>query len=389
MKAEQNKRETFVQITHNSFANQSRIFRETQSAAKSSLFGSIVLLGLRKDDRQVNNGFDTLPKSIVSLFEINLVLRRAKYLRMILRPFYYMEWVFRSWYLLKSKSVRVIAGHGITTLPIAIFLKLATGSKLLYDAHELETEQAGLNRYSKIIYKIVEFFGIRFVDHTLVVAPGIASWYEKRYRLCNIQVVRNFPLKSAQASISQSLKERLGISQSSTLSVYIGKFTPFRSIQEILDAYTKTRPDNHVVFIGHGPLESLIHTYQAAHPTIHFLESLEQSTLLSLLPSADFSLCLIQDVSLSYRYSLPNKLFESLAAGVPVLGSNLPEIETIIKTSNAGWLVEPTATAISEFVSRITKPEIEEKRQNAAATASELCWENEETCYLDQLKLLI
>ena len=63
--------------------------------------------------------------------------------------------------------------------------------------------------------------------------------------------------------------------------------------------------------------------------------------LLEAIALADVGLALIQPVCLSYRMSLPNKLFEYVAAGVPVLGSDLPAIGPLISEHGIGLLAQP------------------------------------------------
>ena len=60
------------------------------------------------------------------------------------------------------------------------------------------------------------------------------------------------------------------------------------------------------------------------------------SEVVPIVRSADYGLCLVQNVSLSDYYSLPNKLFEYCFAGVPVLASDFPDIYALIKQYNIG-----------------------------------------------------
>ena len=63
--------------------------------------------------------------------------------------------------------------------------------------------------------------------------------------------------------------------------------------------------------------------------------------LLEITSSADIGIALIKPLSISYRYALPNKLFEYAAAGIPSLASNLPNMQYYIKKYNLGKTVCP------------------------------------------------
>ena len=79
-------------------------------------------------------------------------------------------------------------------MPIGVIIKYLTKSKLVYDAHELETEVEGLKGLRKYLSKIVEKFLIRQVDLTIVVGREIEKWYLKEYGKIPIVTVMNCPI---------------------------------------------------------------------------------------------------------------------------------------------------------------------------------------------------
>ena len=88
--------------------------------------------------------------------------------------------------------------------------------------------------------------------------------------------------------------------------------------------------DNAVlVFMGHGPMrsdtEQLVENL-GLQSKVRFIDPVPPEKLLSVTASADLGLTFLEDCCLNHRYALPNKLFEYLAAGVPVIASDLPEI---------------------------------------------------------------
>ena len=96
--------------------------------------------------------------------------------------------------------------------------------------------------------------------------------------------------------------------------------------------------------------------------------------------SADIGICIEKDTNLNYRYSLPNKLFDYIAAGIPVIASDLPETGKIIKENNCGMVInrvtpEDLSNAFSEL--KNNPGFLSELRRNSVLTSEKLNWDNE------------
>jgi glycosyltransferase involved in cell wall biosynthesis len=99
-----------------------------------------------------------------------------------------------------------------------------------------------------------------------------------------------------------------------------------------------------VAFLGYGPEETeLKQTAIAlnAGARIHFLDPVPPDRIRPVIAGADAGITLLEDTCLNHRFALPNKLFDYLAAGLPVLGSRLPEIDRIVKGRDVGLTVDP------------------------------------------------
>ncbi|MDX1700370.1 MAG: hypothetical protein R3250_07115, partial [Melioribacteraceae bacterium] len=95
---------------------------------------------------------------------------------------------------------------------------------------------------------------------------------------------------------------------------------------------------------------------------------------------ADLGLALIENISISYYYALPNKLFEYIMAGVPVLSSNLPQMKIIIDTYGVGRYADPEnkGEIISLLKEMLNDTDLlKTYKSNCNVAAKELNWENE------------
>jgi glycosyltransferase involved in cell wall biosynthesis len=107
--------------------------------------------------------------------------------------------------------------------------------------------------------------------------------------------------------------------------------------------------------MGFGALEKAINEYSRRHANIHFHESVPHDQVVGLVRSADYGLCVIEKISLSDYYCLPNKLFEYCFARVPVLGSRFPEIRRVVEQYSLGVCCEPDSDSVRAALSQLTK----------------------------------
>ncbi len=112
---------------------------------------------------------------------------------------------------------------------------------------------------------------------------------------------------------------------------------------------------------------------------VEFADPVPPNRVLSAIEGAGAGLALIQPVCLSYRLCLPNKLFEYVAAGVPVLGSDLPVIGEFVREHGVGLLARPDDEEdVSAKLSELLDPARNRELRIAARKAStSLRWARE------------
>lgn len=254
--------------------------------------------------------------------------------------------------VLQGKKVSIVHCHDVTVLPTAAFLSLWKGAKLVYDAHELESERTGLSGpEGKLVRRVESFFWAK-VDYLISVSPGILTWYADRFPPKPAECILNSPALGKQEQFGGpefSLRKILGLRKAHLIFVYLGLFSKGRGIEKILSAFSSSYQDfNHVVFVGHGPLSTLIVQTARESGNVHVLDPVPHSDVVGFISSADFGLVIIEPISLSYKLALPNKLFEFAFAGLPVIASDNPEIRSVVTGYSLGVLVPPTKEGIIE-----------------------------------------
>ena len=237
---------------------------------------------------------------------------------------------------IRNQNVDIIHCNDLNTLPIGVIIKkfFNKNIKIVYDAHEYETETYYSKGMRKKISKNIESLLIKYADEIITVSDKIADEYVRLYNIKKPSLILNTPILQ-EVEKKNFFRTRFNIRESSTIFLYQGALNKGRGIEMILDTFVSLN-NSVIVFMGYGTLESYINDYSKKYSNIFLHESVPFEMLLSYTSSADFGISLIEDSCLSYRYCLPNKMFEYIMVGIPVIVSNLPEMAKIIKKYNIG-----------------------------------------------------
>ena len=111
-------------------------------------------------------------------------------------------------------------------------MKIFFNVKLIYDAHELETETHGLKGLKKNLAKVFEKIFIKYANLVITVSPKIQNWYSLKYQISNVISVLNCP-KYKLPRENNELRKQLGISPEKKICLYQGGFSG-RGIEEII-----------------------------------------------------------------------------------------------------------------------------------------------------------
>jgi glycosyltransferase involved in cell wall biosynthesis len=265
------------------------------------------------------------------------------------------------------------------TMWIGVAAKLLCGSAVVYDTHELWADRS-LRSEPRWWLVACEALFVRVADRVVTTSPAYAEELARRYRIRPPVVVRNIPERPAEGHAAERVP---GPARDGRLLVYVGGLQPNRGIELSIRALAMV-PEARLRLIGPGgpeyraELERLVRSL-GLEKRVDFVDPVPPDRLLAEVSDADAGLALIEPACLSYRLTLPNKLFEYVLAGVPVVGSDLPMISSFVAEHGVGTTVNPgDVPAVARAVERVLDPERNERyRRAAAASAPTLDWSNE------------
>ena len=285
----------------------------------------------------------------------------------------------------KCKDSDIIHCNDLLTLPMGVIVKKFYNKdvKIVYDAHEYETELNGLKGGKKRFRKLLEKSLIKYADKVITVSNSIAEEYVRLYGIEKPSLVLNTPPHTA--IVKQDIfRETFGIKKSQTIFLYQGGLVNGRGIEDILASFKEINNENSViVFMGYGVFEDTIKEASKQYNNIFFHSAVSPSVLLNYTSSADFGISMIEDICLSYRYCLPNKMFEYIMAEVPVIVSNLPEMKNVIDTHKVGVVANGTdRKSLEDAIIVATKLDKKTLNKNIKNAKKIFNWEEQEKVLL-------
>lgn len=257
------------------------------------------------------------------------------------------------------------------TLPAFTILSYLKGVPLIYDAHEYFCEVPELRgqNFKKKIWDHVTRMGVRRSVNRITVGKRLADELSKRYSkhfLC----LRNVP--SNPVAYPENNYSRPTI-------VYQGALNKGRELELLIEAM-KTLSEMDCLIAGEGDLSESLRNKASGLPNVKFLGLLSPNELKRMTPGCFAGFNLLNDEgSLSYHFSLSNKYFDYIHAGVPSVSSFLPEYEELNSTDNCGICIENTAESLVKTMRNwMNHPEDYQKlKENTIIAKERYNWETE------------
>lgn len=243
----------------------------------------------------------------------------------------------------------IIHAHDLSMLPAAIKLAGPLKAKIIYDSHEYERSRniksSKLGRHYTIG---VEQRAIKKVDAVIVVSDSISQTMAQDHNIQRPAVILNSSNFDREKAIKTNYRRKLGINTDVEAGLYVGALLPGRGLMSIVECL-KILPNLNVAFFGPDPLGYNAQLRQAAEhhgvsERLHISGPVAEASIPNLIAEFDLSLVTIENTCLSYNYALPNKLFQSMNAGVPIVATPLKEISEFLRKFNAGVITKSHST---------------------------------------------
>ncbi|MDD4213411.1 MAG: glycosyltransferase [Bacteroidales bacterium] len=304
---------------------------------------------------------------------------------------FYFFYNIRLFFLLLFKKNHLLFSNDLDTLLPNFLVSKIKGIPLFYDSHEYFTGVPELihRPFVQKIWKRLEKFIFPKLENIITVNDSIANLYKSEYNK-ELVVVRNIP--ETKTSMILKHKTELGLPDNKYIIILQGSGINIqRGSEEAVEAM-KYIKNACLLIVGDGDVLPLLKNYVAENKMedkVIFIPKQSPENLIHYTANADLGLSLDKDTNINYRFSLPNKLFDYIHAGIPVLASPLTEVKKIIEEFNIGCCIEshdPKHIAEKiEFMLTNTKNR-ENWEKNLKLAVAKLNWAEEQKKLISALR---
>jgi glycosyltransferase involved in cell wall biosynthesis len=292
---------------------------------------------------------------------------------------FYLCYNFRLFFALLFLKSDILLSNDLDTLAANTAAAFIKSKKLVYDSHELFTEVPELSekKFKKNAWEKLEKICFRRINLAYTVCDPIADYYNNKYQI-DFGVIRNLPFRR---------EPKLDYNSRKNILIYQGALNKDRGIETIIKSMQYI-DDCKLIIAGKGDLEAELKAMcneLNLQEKIEFTGNLDFETLYKLTSKAKIGLSIEHGISLNYKYGLPNKIFDYIQAGVPILCSPLQEIVKIIEKYNVGVVLENNnEVSLAKLINELICNEeyLLKLNNNCKIAAVELNWEKEEKILL-------
>lgn len=288
---------------------------------------------------------------------------------------FYAEFNIRLFFYLLLYPFDIVCGCDLDTLPAAVFAAKLKMKKVVYDAHEYFPESPELigRKKTQQFWFFIEKIFVPMSDKLYTVCDSIATIFNEKYNL-KCHTIRNLPYYSFVESDRNF---------DSNILLYQGAVNIGRGLKEMIDAMIYlSNFELHIA--GDGDIKSALEDYVKQNKLdskVKFLGKINPDKLKQITRNCFVGINILENIGLSYYYSLGNKTFDYLQASVPQILINFPEYKKLNDKYSIGVLVNDlNPQTLSEAVLNLKNNEVRYRQfqNNCQIAARDLCWENEE-----------
>jgi len=297
---------------------------------------------------------------------------------------FYANYNIRLFFYLVFQQFNVLWSNDLDTLLANYLASKLKNKKIIFDSHEYFTEVPELVDRPKIkaIWKRLEKWILPNLKYVLTVSPSIADLYKKEYGI-DVKLLRNVPTINKPVFDVENIKI-----EGKSILIYQGAVNVNRGIEYMVEAMQYVTNARLYIF-GRGDIFEKINQLIIdlnLQNKVMLMGEIPFEKLFGYTEQADLGLSLEEDKGLNYRFALPNKLFNYIQSGLPILCSDLPEMKNLVNQYQLGEIIENhDAQHIANKINGMLKDKTKMKfwQQNANLAAKQLNWESEKHTIVD------
>ncbi len=306
-------------------------------------------------------------------------------------PLFYANFNIRLFFTLMFESFDLLLGNDLDSLPANYLASKLKGRPLVYDSHEYFTEVPELVHRPKVqrFWKKIESMIVPKLQYAYTVNESIAELFRKEYDV-DFKSIRNVPEPHRLPLRDKGiLRRELGLPAEKHIVILQGAGINIQRGAEEAVMAMQYMENTLLLIVGGGDvipqLKSMVKE-NGLLDKVRFEGKKNPNELVLFTHSADLGLSLDKDTNLNYRFSLPNKLFDYIQAGIPVLASDLPEIKRIVERYEIGRIC-PDHDPVS--LAKLMKEMLEDEQQcdhwkkQLPIAAEELNWDKEKKKFIE------
>lgn len=361
-------------VVDNDVVHDARVRKEAASLAARDW--RVVVVGIAVNGpepplREIVDGY-TILRVVPRLLRQNLTTKFGRNLRMVML-------LVQVAACLRRVNAKVYHAHDFTGLAL-VALAGIWRRPVVYDSHEIYFERPLplLTRYLAPILRPIERLLAKRATRMIVTSESCFQYFVREFGVQEPVIVRNaVDLRKIEPGEANSATD------STFLVAHSGLLMHGRHLDELVKAFQYLPDDVSLLLAGDGParahLEKLADEL-GVRDRLRLTGKLLPQQMISALRQATIAAVLITSDYTSYRFSLPNKFFEAVAAGLPIIASPIPEVKRLIESYNIGVLCDPTdPRSVAQAIQQALEPDtLARLRANVLHVREDLNWEVEE-----------
>ena len=363
-----------VHIVLNPFIQDARVIRECTYLAKCGYEVTVIAYWINgMAHEEVQNGFKIRRVPLMTKSWANIP---------IIQALKYFEFLIKALMIIRKIKPDICHGHDPDGLLIGYFAKFFLKSKLIYDSHELWGYTSHMKSYNRILYKIGGYIEKRIMktaNAIITVNESIAEIMKEKLTDHEIFIIRNIPeISEVNSKFS---REYLQLPDAKFIIIYVGSIAKGRGIEKLIRIMEGL--DERVGLAVLGVEDIYMSHYKKIlrnnnlNDRIKFLTLVKPDEVVNVCRFADIGIHPVENTCLNNYYCLPNKIFQYIHAGLPVLCSDFPEMRKIVKTYKVGEVfnidnIEGIISLVNEMIDDVDK--LSKYKHNSIIASEKLNW---------------